>query len=73
MTKVTLELEEFNMENQQWQPTQNITVVLEDKKFSAGGFRDAFMATDTVSTAARKWVLKGELHRFSASELSQLQ
>ena len=58
VTKVTLEIEEFCMGSRQWQLGQNITVMLEDEKFSSGGFRDAFMATETGSPAKRKWVLK---------------
>ncbi len=57
-TKVTLEIEEFCMESRQWQLGQNITVMPEDEKFSSGGLRDAFMATETGSPATRKWVLK---------------
>ena len=54
---ISFEVEKFNMENRQWEPGTNITAMVDDEKFSSGGFRDAFLAVEKGSSK-KKWVVK---------------
>lgn len=54
---ISFEVEKFNMETRQWEPGMNITAMVDDEKFSSGGFRDAFLAVEKGSSK-KKWVVK---------------
>ena len=54
---VSFEVEKFNMATRQWEPGMNITAMVDDDKFSSGGFRDAFLAVEK-GPSKKKWVVK---------------
>lgn len=54
--RVTLRLEKFNLEKQEWVSVENpLDLLVESEKFASGGFRDAFLG---VSKDNEKWVVK---------------
>ena len=56
-SKAVLDVEQFNMQSRQWEFGKNVTIMIDNEKFSSGGFRDAFMGVET-SSLIKKWVIK---------------
>ena len=56
-SKAVLDVEQFNMQSRQWEFGKDVTITIDNEKFSSGGFKDAFMGVET-SSPIQKWVIK---------------
>ena len=56
-SKAVLDIEQFNMQSRQWEFGKNVTIMIDNEKFSYGAFKDAFMGVKT-SSPIQKWAIK---------------
>ena len=56
-SNAVLDVEQFNMQSRQWEFGKDVTITIDNEKFSSGGFKDAFMGVET-SSPIQEWVIK---------------
>lgn len=54
---VTLELDDFSVDHQNWQTYGNFQYLIEDEKFAEGAFREAYKAK-AINHPIKNWVIK---------------